>query len=53
MDPNSDGTHSGDRRSIYDRDIAAVEQENGRLKRAPADAMVDNQILKELNANKW
>jgi putative transposase len=30
-----------------------LEQENGRLKRALADAMVDNQILKELNAKKW
>jgi putative transposase len=30
-----------------------LEQENSRLKRALADAMVDNQILKELNAKKW
>lgn len=30
-----------------------LEQENGRLKRALADAMVDNQVLKELNAKKW
>jgi putative transposase len=30
-----------------------LEQENARLKRALADAMVDNQILKELNAKKW
>ena len=30
-----------------------LEQENGRLKRALADAMVDNQVLTELNAKKW
>lgn len=30
-----------------------LEQENGRLKRALADAMLDNQILKELSAKKW
>ncbi len=30
-----------------------LEQENARLKRALADAMLDNQILKELNAKKW
>lgn len=30
-----------------------LEQENSRLKRALADAMLDNQILKELNAKKW
>lgn len=30
-----------------------LEQENGRLKRALAEAVLDNQILKELNAKKW
>lgn len=30
-----------------------LEQENSGLKRALADAMLDNQILKELNAKRW
>lgn len=33
--------------------LRQLEQENGRLKRALADAMLDNQILKELNAKRW
>lgn len=33
--------------------LRQLEQEKGRLKRALADAMLDNQILKELNAKKW
>jgi putative transposase len=33
--------------------LRMLEQENARLKRALADAMLDNQILKELNAKKW
>ena len=33
--------------------LKQLEQENSRLKRALADAMLDNQILKELNAKKW
>ena len=33
--------------------LKQLEQENTRLKRALADAMLDNQILKELNAKKW
>ncbi len=33
--------------------LKQLEQENHRLKRALADAMLDNQILKELNAKKW
>jgi putative transposase len=33
--------------------LRQLEQENGRLKRALAEAMLDNQILKELNAKKW
>jgi putative transposase len=33
--------------------LRQLEQENARLKRALADAMLDNQILKELNAKKW
>jgi putative transposase len=32
--------------------LRQMEQENGRLKRALADAMLDNQILRELNAKK-
>lgn len=33
--------------------LKQLEQENARLKRALAEAMLDNQILKELNAKKW
>lgn len=33
--------------------LKQLEQENARLKRALADAMLDNQILKEINAKKW
>lgn len=33
--------------------LRQLEQENGRLKRALADAVLDNQILKEINAKKW
>lgn len=33
--------------------LRQLKQENGRLKRALADAMLDNQILKELNAKRW
>ena len=33
--------------------LKQLEQENGRLERALADAMLDNQILKEINAKKW
>lgn len=33
--------------------LKQLEQENTRLKRALADAMLDNQILKEINAKKW
>ena len=33
--------------------LKQLEQENGRLKRALADAMLDCQILKEINAKKW
>ncbi|MFN7543974.1 MAG: transposase [Acidobacteriota bacterium] len=32
--------------------LRQLEQENARLKRALADAMLDNQILKDLNAKK-
>lgn len=34
-------------------ELRKLREENGRLKRALADAMLDNQILKELNAKKW
>ena len=33
--------------------LKALEQENARLKRALAEAVLDSQILKELNAKKW
>ena len=33
--------------------LKQLELENGRLKRALAEAVLDNQILKELNAKKW
>ena len=32
------------------RRLRALEQENGRLKRMVADLLLDNQVLKELNA---
>ena len=35
------------------RELRQMREENARLKRALADAMLDNQILKELNAKKW
>ena len=34
-------------------ELRKLREENGRLKRALADAMLDNQILKEINAKKW
>lgn len=34
-------------------ELRKLRDENGRLKRALAEAMLDNQILKELNAKKW
>lgn len=34
-------------------ELRKLREENGRLKRALADAMLDNQILKELNGKKW
>lgn len=34
-------------------ELKKLREENGRLKRALADAMLDNQILKELSAKKW
>jgi putative transposase len=33
--------------------LKQLEQENARLKRALADAMLDNQILKELSSKNW
>lgn len=33
--------------------LKQLELENARLKRALAEAVLDNQILKELNAKKW
>lgn len=35
------------------RRLRALEDENGRLKRAVADLVVQNSILKEVNAKKW
>ena len=33
--------------------LKELEQENGRLKRAAAELMLDNQMLKELARKKW
>jgi putative transposase len=33
--------------------LRALEAENTRLKRLYADAMLDNQVLREVNAKKW
>lgn len=33
--------------------LRELETENGRLKRIVADLMLDNQILKDVNAKKW
>lgn len=33
--------------------LKQLEQENARLKKALAEAILDNQILKEVNAKKW
>lgn len=33
--------------------LKALEQENARLKKALAEAVLDVQILKEINAKKW
>jgi putative transposase len=35
------------------RRLRAMEEENGRLKRAVADLTVQVQILKEVNSKKW
>lgn len=35
------------------RRLKALEDENARLKRLLADAMLDNAMLKDLNAKKW
>ena len=35
------------------RRLRALEEENARLKRAVADLVVQNTILKEVNAKKW
>ncbi len=35
------------------RRLRALEEENGRLKRVVADLVVQNTILKEVNAKKW
>ena len=35
------------------RRLRALEEENARLKRAVADLVVQNAILKEVNAKKW
>jgi putative transposase len=35
------------------RRLRALEDENARLKRAVADLVVQNTILKEVNAKKW
>lgn len=33
--------------------LKQLEQENARLKKALAEAIIDNQLLKELNGKKW
>jgi len=33
--------------------VSALEDENTRLKRLPADAMLDNAALKDLLGKKW
>ena len=33
--------------------LRELEAENGKLKRLHADAMLDNQALREVNAKKW
>lgn len=35
------------------RKLKVLEEENGRLKRLLADAMLDNAVLKEVAAKKW
>lgn len=35
------------------RKLKALEEENARLKRLPADQMLDNAILKDINSKKW
>ena len=35
------------------RRLKLLEQENARLKRLLAEAMLDNAMLKDLNAKKW
>lgn len=35
------------------RQMRALAEENGRLKRLVADLSIQNQVLKEVNAKKW
>lgn len=35
------------------RKLKVLEEENARLKRLLAEAMLDNAMLKDLNAKKW
>jgi len=35
------------------RRLKSLEDENGRLKKLLADAMLDNAMLKDLNSKKW
>jgi putative transposase len=35
------------------RKLKALEDENGKLKKLLADAMLDNLMLKDLNSKKW
>jgi putative transposase len=35
------------------RKLKVIEEENGRLKRLLADAMLDNAVLKEVAAKNW
>jgi putative transposase len=38
--------------TLSDR-VKELESENARLKRLVADSSLDNQVLKEINSNKW
>ena len=40
-------------RGLLSKRLRELEQENGRLKRMVADLMLDNQILRDVNAKKW
>ena len=52
--PSTSGTPSfGGMEDSEVRKLKALEEENGRLKRLLADAMLDNVALKDLLGKKW